>query len=123
MSAILFTVSYIRWQVEFKEDDHLRLSSPQSEASSLLTQQAQQQEGETSKLITMNNYFGVGIDAEIALGFHQAREENPEKFNSRYNQYNNIMEKYMITILDFITKEYTYNLACRKHSLVIHPVN
>lgn len=74
-------MSYIRWQVAFKEDDQL-LTSPQSESSSPVPQQ---QEGESCKLITMNNYLGVGIDAEIALDFHQAREGNPEKFNSRYN--------------------------------------
>lgn len=31
----------------------------------------------------MNNYFGLGIDAELSLDFHQAREEEPGKFNSR----------------------------------------
>lgn len=31
----------------------------------------------------MNNYFGIGIDAELCLDFHNAREENPNKFNSR----------------------------------------
>ncbi len=33
--------------------------------------------------VVMNNYMGVGLDAAIALDFHLAREENPEKFNSR----------------------------------------
>lgn len=37
------------------------------------------------RLITMNNYFGIGIDAELSLYFHLAREENPEKFSSRFD--------------------------------------
>jgi len=36
------------------------------------------------KVMTMNNYFGIGIDAEMALAFHLAREENPERCTSRF---------------------------------------
>lgn len=32
----------------------------------------------------MSNYCGIGIDAELSLDFHQAREEEPGKFTSRY---------------------------------------
>lgn len=31
----------------------------------------------------MSNYCGIGIDAELSLDFHQAREEEPSKFTSR----------------------------------------
>jgi diacylglycerol kinase (ATP) len=44
-------------------------------------------EGSTSEdkteMFVMNNYFGLGLDADICLDFHMAREENPNKFNSR----------------------------------------
>lgn len=41
------------------------------------------QSEDNSQIFVMNNYFGIGIDADLCLDFHNAREENPEKFNSR----------------------------------------
>ena len=39
---------------------------------------------DTRTIFVMNNYFGIGVDAELALDFHEARESNPDRFNSRY---------------------------------------
>lgn len=41
------------------------------------------QSEDNSQILVMNNYFGIGIDADLCLDFHNAREENPNKFNSR----------------------------------------
>ena len=38
---------------------------------------------DNTQIYVMNNYFGIGIDADLCLDFHNAREENPNKFNSR----------------------------------------
>eukprot|EP00794_Sanderia_malayensis_P012297 gene12297-13565_t len=40
-------------------------------------------EEEQANVIIMNNYIGIGLDAVLALDFHLAREEQPDKFNSR----------------------------------------
>lgn len=37
------------------------------------------------QIVQMNNYCGIGIDAELSLDFHQAREEEPGKFTSRFH--------------------------------------
>eukprot|EP00053_Salpingoeca_punica_P019889 m.204013 g.204013 ORF g.204013 m.204013 type:complete len:1066 (+) comp17742_c0_seq4:224-3421(+) len=39
--------------------------------------------GEPTRTESMTNYFGVGIDAAIALDFHEMREAHPERFTSR----------------------------------------
>ncbi|XP_077589720.1 diacylglycerol kinase theta [Stigmatopora nigra] len=40
---------------------------------------------EAPKIVHMNNYLGVGIDAELSLDFHQARQDHPNKFSSRFH--------------------------------------
>lgn len=38
---------------------------------------------EIKDLATMNNYIGIGLDAKIALDFHNLREEHPESCKTR----------------------------------------
>eukprot|EP00795_Rhopilema_esculentum_P008071 gene8071-13987_t len=57
-----------RWSVVFDVP-----ASPDSSSS----------EDEQANVIIMNNYFGIGVDAMLSLDFHLAREEQPDKFNSR----------------------------------------
>ena len=69
-----------RWTVIFhpteKETDEVKMALAND------TNTAQQNE-DTTSIFVMNNYFGIGIDADLCLDFHKAREENPDKFNSR----------------------------------------
>ena len=39
---------------------------------------------DNAQIFVMNNYFGIGLDADLCYAFHTEREHNPEKFNSRY---------------------------------------
>ena len=71
----------VRWTLSWDADPSLlpsnrssSLGSPGSSPAILTSPQS----------VVMNNYCGIGLDAAIALEFHNAREENPEKFNSQY---------------------------------------
>ncbi|XP_071865436.1 diacylglycerol kinase theta isoform X2 [Bombus fervidus] len=66
-----------RWTVVFhtedKEDKQLATNTGGAGATS----------EDNTQILVMNNYFGIGIDADLCLDFHNAREENPNKFKSR----------------------------------------
>ncbi|XP_033640352.1 diacylglycerol kinase theta-like isoform X2 [Asterias rubens] len=68
-----------RWTVIF-ETDQSKLMECDNKSNSSNSSSGNE---DMPNMFVMNNYFGIGIDADLCLGFHMAREEKPEKFNSR----------------------------------------
>ncbi|XP_055526312.1 diacylglycerol kinase theta isoform X2 [Wyeomyia smithii] len=70
-----------RWTVVFHPEDKPEDAAPKPQANSAVVGATQSEDN--SQIFVMNNYFGIGIDADLCLDFHNAREENPNKFKSR----------------------------------------
>ncbi|KAK9880180.1 hypothetical protein WA026_010053 [Henosepilachna vigintioctopunctata] len=68
-----------RWTVVFHPEDKSDDGVKQVNATVMAGSTSE----DNSQIFVMNNYFGIGIDADLCLDFHNAREENPNKFNSR----------------------------------------
>ncbi|XP_055331512.1 diacylglycerol kinase theta-like isoform X2 [Paramacrobiotus metropolitanus] len=71
-----------RWTVVFHPDE-----KPEGEVKAVAACQVMSSSTaeDNTSMFVMNNYFGIGLDADLALDFHNAREENPDKFNSRFH--------------------------------------
>eukprot|EP00516_Mucochytrium_quahogii_P001837 CAMPEP_0203760952 /NCGR_PEP_ID=MMETSP0098-20131031/14132_1 /ASSEMBLY_ACC=CAM_ASM_000208 /TAXON_ID=96639 /ORGANISM=" , Strain NY0313808BC1" /LENGTH=476 /DNA_ID=CAMNT_0050654725 /DNA_START=245 /DNA_END=1672 /DNA_ORIENTATION=- len=55
---------------------------------SFLTRESKQSKKKKKKTQVLNNYLGIGVDAQIALNFHESRERSPHLFTSRFvNKY------------------------------------
>uniref|UniRef100_A0A3B3YLM5 Diacylglycerol kinase n=1 Tax=Poecilia mexicana TaxID=48701 RepID=A0A3B3YLM5_9TELE len=89
----------LRWGPGYGGDDPYHILASVDEADEvqmdrwtiLLDAQDVSEDGKDSgvleppKIVQMNNYFGLGIDAELSLDFHLAREGEPDKFTSRFH--------------------------------------
>uniref|UniRef100_A0A5K3F106 diacylglycerol kinase (ATP) n=1 Tax=Mesocestoides corti TaxID=53468 RepID=A0A5K3F106_MESCO len=69
-----------RWTLVGRSDEEMK---DEVKAALHIQTNSQNTTEDNSFLVIMNNYFGIGIDADLALDFHNARSENPSKFNSR----------------------------------------
>ncbi|XP_069692506.1 diacylglycerol kinase theta isoform X5 [Periplaneta americana] len=69
-----------RWTVVFHPEDK---AEDKGQQPLNLSAAAGSTSEDNTQIFVMNNYFGIGIDADLCLDFHNAREENPNKFNSR----------------------------------------
>lgn len=69
-----------RWTVVFHSDEANKQEFP---SALTMTPGAGSGAEDNAAIFVMNNYLGIGLDADLCLGFHNAREENPDKFNSR----------------------------------------
>ncbi|VDK58448.1 unnamed protein product, partial [Gongylonema pulchrum] len=71
------------WAVVFHEEERTQPPTASSVEPSPDTEQMMSNPEDQTSMIIMNNYFGIGIDADVCLQFHNRRDANPEKFSSR----------------------------------------
>jgi diacylglycerol kinase (ATP) len=67
-----------RWTVVFRPE----IADSEGPDGRLGPSSAQASE-ENAQIFVMNNYFGIGLDADLCYSFHSEREAKPHKFTSR----------------------------------------
>lgn len=67
-----------RWTVVFRPQE-----GPEGDGAEGVKKSQIQESEDNAQIFVMNNYFGIGLDADLCYAFHTEREHNPEKFNSR----------------------------------------
>ena len=67
-----------RWTVVFRPQEE-GADGPEGKPGISAVQSSE----DNAQIFVMNNYFGIGLDADLCYVFHTEREHNPEKFNSR----------------------------------------
>ncbi|XP_029676097.1 diacylglycerol kinase theta-like isoform X3 [Formica exsecta] len=72
-----------RWTVVFHPEEKEQTQVVCNAAVSYYVTGAGSTSEDNTQIYVMNNYFGIGVDADLCLDFHNAREENPNKFKSR----------------------------------------
>eukprot|EP00924_Labyrinthula_sp_SR-Ha-C_P008516 augustus_masked-scaffold_32-processed-gene-2.51-mRNA-1 protein AED:0.14 eAED:0.15 QI:0/-1/0/1/-1/1/1/0/633 len=73
-----------RWRISFrdaKKEYAKKLNSVRNSSGDLAEKES---EAEDTVYKVMNNYIGIGVDAQIAMNFHLQREKKPHLFTNRF---------------------------------------
>nr|CRZ23305.1 Bm305 [Brugia malayi] len=72
-----------RWAVVFHDEERSQPPTTSNVEPSTDSEQMMSNPEDQTSMFIMNNYFGIGIDEDVYLQFHNMKDANPEKFSSR----------------------------------------